>query len=126
MPITRVICGEHLTDAEREIISEVLHDCLVTEFAVPPDDKFQIFEQLSDHRRIANPHYLSKGRSAGFILFQITAGKPRSSEQKQRFYRALSDGLKAKAGISPEDVMVTLQFNQAEDWSFSKGEKFGL
>ncbi|MCS2147981.1 tautomerase family protein [Scandinavium manionii] len=54
----------------------------------------------------------------------MTAGNPRSTEQKRRFYRALSEGLSAKVGISPEDVMVTIQFNQAEDWSFSRGEQF--
>ncbi|MFP2237227.1 tautomerase family protein [Pseudescherichia vulneris] len=124
MPITRIVCRATLSDADLERISDILHDSLVREFAVPSDDKFQIFERLPERQRVYDRRYLSGGRSADFILFQITAGKPRSAVQKQRFYRALSAGLHERLGINPNDVMVTLQFTQAEDWSFSLGEQY--
>jgi len=75
-------------------------------------------------QRIFDRHYLSGKRSDNFILFQITAGKSRSIEQKQNFYRLLSTGLHSRLGISPDDVMVIIQFNQAEDWSFSRGQLY--
>jgi len=124
MPLTRIVCRETLSEEAVAIISDTLHECLVREFAVPLQDKFQIIERLPARQRVYDRHYLSGGRSDDFVLVLITAGKPRSTEQKRRFYRALSEGLSAKVGISPEDVMVTIQFNQAEDWSFSRGEQF--
>jgi len=124
MPLSRIVCRETLSEEEVTIISDTLHECLVREFAVPPQDKFQIIERLPARQRIYDRHYLSGGRSDDFVLVLITAGKPRSAEQKRRFYRALSAGLSEKVGINPEDVMVTIQFNQAEDWSFSRGELF--
>jgi phenylpyruvate tautomerase PptA (4-oxalocrotonate tautomerase family) len=124
MPLTRIVCRDTLSEEALTRISDTLHDCLVREFAVPPRDKFQIIERLPASQRIYDKHYLSGGRSHDFILVLITAGKPRSTEQKRRFYQALSEGLAENVGISPEDVMVTIQFNQAEDWSFSRGEQF--
>lgn len=75
-----------------------------------------------DARRIVDPHYLSGGRSADFVLFHIFAGKPRSAQQKKRLYRRLCDRLQAELGIAPDDVMVVIQFNHTDDWSFSRGE----
>jgi len=124
MPLTRIVCRDTLSETALAIISDTLHDCLVREFAVPAQDKFQIIERLPASQRVYDRHYLSGGRSDDFILVLITAGKPRSAEQKRRFYQALSDGFAEKVGISPENVMVTIQFNQAEDWSFSRGEQF--
>ncbi|TDN56534.1 tautomerase family protein [Scandinavium goeteborgense] len=124
MPLTRIVCRDTLSEEVLAIISDTLHDCLVREFAVPAQDKFQIFERLPASQRVYDRHYLSGGRSDDFILVLITAGKPRSTEQKRQFYQALSAGLSEKVGISPEDVMVTIQFNQAEDWSFSRGEQY--
>lgn len=124
MPLSRIVCRETLSDAALAVISETLHACLVREFAVQAADKFQIIERLPASQRVYDRHYLSGGRSDDFILVQITAGRPRSTEQKRRFYQALSTELFERAGISPEDVMVTIQFNQAEDWSFSRGEQF--
>ena len=69
-------------------------------------------------------HYLSGGRSEGFMVLQITAGRPRTREQKQDFYRVLNERLEREIGVSPDDVMVIIQFNQAEDWSFSRGQMF--
>lgn len=38
MPITRIVCRATLSDADLERISDILHDSLVREFAVPSDD----------------------------------------------------------------------------------------
>ncbi|GKM38416.1 hypothetical protein NUKP66_32070 [Klebsiella variicola] len=55
------------------------------------------------------------------MLFHIFAGKPRSRAQKQRLYRRLCARLADEMAVSPQDVMVVIQFNQQEDWSFSAG-----
>ena len=121
MPITRITLGQGYSEARLQQISALLHQTLVAEFAVPVDDCFQLIELLPASQRIYNRYYLSEGRSEDFILFQITAGRPRSRQQKQRFYQQLCASLHSTLGIDPDDVMVIIQFNTASDWSFSNG-----
>ncbi|MDU4127662.1 tautomerase family protein [Pantoea sp.] len=121
MPITRITLGQDYSEARLQQISALLHQTLVAEFAVPVDDCFQLIELLPASQRIYNRYYLSEGRSEDFILFQITAGRPRSRQQKQRFYQQLCASLHSTLGIDPGDVMVIIQFNSSEEWSFSGG-----
>jgi hypothetical protein len=83
MPLTRISLGTAWRPAEFAQLSALFHECLVAEFDVPSADKFQFIEQAADEQRIYDPHYLSDGRSARFVLFHIFAGKPRSRAQKQ-------------------------------------------
>ncbi|CAM3576877.1 tautomerase family protein [Rahnella bruchi] len=129
MPFTRISLPEHRADVWQNAISAILHNTLVEHFAVPADDCFQLFEPASRRQRVINPTYLSgkdDQRSEDFLLFHITAGKPRNSNQKQEFFRHLAGDLHAALGISPADVMVVVSFTQPEDWSFSHGKMFTL
>ncbi len=121
MPFTRISLRPGYSDAQIAQISDILQQTLEAAFAVPPGDRFQIFEELPARLRVFDPHYKSKGRSENFIQFHILAGKPRSREQKQNFCRLLCDRLHAALAIHPNDVMVMIHFNTADDWSFSQG-----
>ncbi|MGE0970466.1 tautomerase family protein [Klebsiella sp. WOUb02] len=122
MPLTRITLRAGYDDEWIARLSALFQQTLVDEFAVPPADKFQFIDVLPAARCIVDPHYLSGGRSEDYLLFHIFAGKPRSAQQKKRFYRRLCDRLQAELGVAPDDVMVVIQFNHAEDWSFSRGE----
>ena len=124
MPVTRITLGKHYTDTQLGEISAILHQSLTEAFAVPLADCFQIVERLPSCQRIFDRHYQSGKRSDSFVLFQITAGKPRTIEQKKNFYRILSQRLFTTSGIHGDDVMVIIQFNTADDWSFSNGEMY--
>lgn len=124
MPLMRITLGDIYSDTQIAMVSTILHQSLVDSFAVPVEDCFQLIDKLPANQRIFNTHYLSGGRSEGFVLIQITAGRPRTREQKQSFYRMLNERLERELAISPDDVMIIIQFNQAEDWSFSRGEMF--
>lgn len=121
MPFTRITLRQGYSDAQIMQISDILQQSLEAEFAVPPGDRFQIFDALPARQRVFNRHYKSGGRSDNFIQFHILAGKPRSSEQKQNLCRRLCDRLHALLDIDPNDVMVMIQFNTADEWSFSNG-----
>lgn len=122
MPLTRISLGTAWRPTEFAQLSALFHECLVAELDVPSADKFQFIEQAADEQRIYDPNYLSDGRSARFVLFHIFAGKPRSRAQKQGLYRRLCARLADEMAVSPQDVMVVIQFNQREDWSFSAGK----
>jgi len=129
MPFTRISLPAHRMHDWQEAISAILHEALVYTFSVPKDDCFQLFEPASPGQRVIHPAYLAgenSVRSEDFLLFHITAGKPRNAYQKQALYRHLVENLHAAVGISPADVMVVVSFTQPEDWSFSHGEMFQI
>lgn len=121
MPFTRITLHQSYNDAQIMQISDILQQSLETEFAVPPHDRFQVFERLPTHQHVFDRRYKSAGRSDNFIQFHLLAGKPRSLEQKKNFCRTLCQQLQTKLHISPDDVMVMMQFNTADEWSFSHG-----
>ncbi|MFM2485221.1 tautomerase family protein [Celerinatantimonas yamalensis] len=123
MPFTRISISRESFDDQRQAVSEILQQCLETHFDVPPGDCFQMFEAYSPQQKVFDNDYpnLSKARSNAGLLFHIFAGKPRNHSQKRAFFQALCQNLEQKIAVRPEDVMVIIQFNDAEDWSFSSG-----
>lgn len=121
MPFTRIILRQGYNDAQIMQISDILQQTLEDEFSVPPGDRFQVFEALPAHQRVFDRHYKSGGRSDNFIQFHILAGKPRTREQRQHLCRVLCQQLQSTLDIHPDDVMVIIQFNTADEWSFSQG-----
>ena len=102
MPLTRISLGTAWRPAEFAQLSALFHECLVAEFDVPSADRFQFIERAADEQRIYDPHYLSEGRSARFVLFHIFAGKPRCRAQKQGLYRRLCARLDDEMAVSPQ------------------------
>ena len=126
MPLTRITVREGMSDARLQQLSALYHQTLVEVFEVPPEDKFQILEILPAKALVYHPHYQTGRRDGDFILFQILAGKPRSTEAKERLYGRLAERLHADLGIHPDNLMVVIQQNGSEEWSFGRGLMFQL
>ncbi|MFM4975852.1 MULTISPECIES: tautomerase family protein [Aeromonas] len=124
MPLTRITVREGMSDARLQQLSDLYHQTLVEVFDVPPEDKFQILEALPAKALVYHPHYQTGRRDGDFILFQILAGKPRSTAVKQRLYERLAERLHADLGIHPDNLMVVIQLNGCEEWSFGRGLMF--
>lgn len=126
MPFTRITVREGWSEADLHTLSDTLHEVLVAEFSVPPRDRFQAIEVLSPQHFIYDSHYLSGGRSERYVLLNIIAGKPRTTEQKRETYQCLSELLHQRLHLNPDDLMIIIQQTHAEDWSFSGGKMFEL
>ena len=124
MPLTRITVREGMSDARLQQLSDLYHETLVEVFDVPREDKFQILEALPAKALVYHPHYQTGRRDGDFILFQILAGKPRSTAVKQRLYERLAERLHADLGIHPDNLMVVIQLNGSEEWSFGRGLMF--
>ncbi|MNK78858.1 Tautomerase enzyme [compost metagenome] len=124
MPLTRITVREGMSDARLQQLSDLYHQTLVEVFDVPPEDKFQILEALPARALVYHPHYQTGRRDGDFILFQILAGKSRSTAVKQRLYERLAERLHAELGIHPDNLMVVIQLNGSEEWSFGRGLMF--
>ncbi|WP_182057922.1 tautomerase family protein [Pantoea sp. ME81] len=126
MPFTRITVRHGWNEADLKVLSDTLHEVLVAEFNVPLRDRFQVIEVLPEQRLIYDAHYLSDGRSERYVLLHIVAGKTRSEAQKRKTYQRLSEQFHERLQLSPADLMVIIQYTNAEDWSFSGGKMFVL
>ena len=121
MPFARISLHRGKSPEYLRLLSEGLHQALVENFEVPATDRFQVIHQHEVGELIFDSHYLGGPRSADFVLIAITAGRPRDTATKQRFYRRLVERLSVAPGIDPEDVMVVISTTQADEWSFAGG-----
>jgi alkylhydroperoxidase/carboxymuconolactone decarboxylase family protein YurZ len=124
MPIVRLSLRKGRSPDYIQQLSNGVHRTLVEAFDVPPDDRFQFVHQHEPHELLVDPTYLGGPRSDAFVLVAVTAGRPRSTVVKRRFYARLVEVLAEQPGIRPEDVMVVISTTQSEDWSFSGGAPY--
>jgi phenylpyruvate tautomerase PptA (4-oxalocrotonate tautomerase family) len=121
MPLVKI----HLRKGKREeyvrLVSEAVHDALVVEASVPPDDKFHIVHQVEPADLIANPSYAGMSRSADLIVVEITLNEGRSVEVKRNVYRRMIRNLERAVELRPDDLLVSLVEVTKENWSFGRG-----
>ena len=122
MPFTRISVLRGKSPEYIGALSESLHSALVEAFDVPPNDCFQLIHQHAPGELVFDRNYLGGPRSNDFVLFAVTAGRPRSAQIKQAFYKRLVTLLAEAPGLRPEDVMIVITTTSPEDWSFSGGQ----
>jgi len=124
MPLARISLLKGKSPDYLRAVSDSLHAAMVEAFNVPATDRFQLFHQHEPYEMSFDPQYeVTTGaqRSANWLVFAITIGKPRTAAVKQAFYRRLVERLAQSPGVRPQDVMVTIIPAREEDWSFADG-----
>jgi phenylpyruvate tautomerase PptA (4-oxalocrotonate tautomerase family) len=122
MPLVRIDHAAGKPAAYREAISRGVYDALRGAFAIPPDDKFQVFGTHEAGAGIVHPEsYLGIHYSAELTFIQITCNEGRTLDQKKALYAAIADHLAADPGLRREDVFVNLVEVKPENWSFGNG-----
>jgi phenylpyruvate tautomerase PptA (4-oxalocrotonate tautomerase family) len=121
MPLARISLLRGKSNEYLEQLSQGVHDALVETFEVPPTDRFQVIQQLERHELSFDRHYLGGPRSEGFVIVNISAGKPRSTATKRVFYAHLAATLNSRLQLDPEDLLIIISMSEVEDWSFGGG-----
>jgi 4-oxalocrotonate tautomerase len=122
MPLVRIDLIEGKTDAYREQIGEIVHQAMIDCLNVPKDDRFQVISEHAKSGLRFDPNYLGIRRTDDCIFLQITLNSGRSTEMKQKFYRAVAEGLHQRLKLRREDVLINLVEVDKVDWSFGNGE----
>jgi 4-oxalocrotonate tautomerase len=89
---------------------------------VPKDDLFQVITAHAKTGLQFDRDYLGIQRTDDCIFLQITLNSGRTVEMKQRFYKAVADGLHETLKLRKEDVLINLVEVAKENWSFGNGE----
>jgi phenylpyruvate tautomerase PptA (4-oxalocrotonate tautomerase family) len=102
-------------------ISSAVHEALVQELGMNPDDRFQLIDQYEPGEMIFNRDFRGGPRSDDFIVFTITEGIDSGEQAKQRFYKTLVDLLRKGPGVRGEDVFVMIYRTPPANFSFASG-----
>ena len=102
-------------------VSSAVHEALVRELGMNPDDRFQLIDQHEPGEMIFSRDFRGGPRSDEFIVFTITEGIDSGDQAKQRFYKTLVDLLQKNPGVRGEDVFVMIHLTPPANFSFASG-----
>ena len=122
MPFVRIDLLEGKSPEYRAQVGQIVYQALLEVFGVPQNDRFQVFAEHSPSGLQFDRDYLGVHRSDDCIFLQITLNGGRTLEMKQRFYKAVADGLHEALKLRREDVFISLVEVPKENWSFGNGE----
>ncbi|NIZ90671.1 tautomerase family protein [Kineococcus rubinsiae] len=120
MPLLRFDLVAGRTPQALTALLDAAHAAVVEAFDVPPGDRYQVVHQHPAGELVVHDTGLGIERTDEVVLLQVTS-RPRSREQKERFYALLVENLRRDCGTAPSDVVVSVVESSDADWSFGHG-----
>jgi phenylpyruvate tautomerase PptA (4-oxalocrotonate tautomerase family) len=99
MPFVNISLARGKSGEYLKAVSRAVHDALVAELHMKPEDEFQLIHQHEPGEMVFNLNFRGGPRSDDWIVFTITDGLERGERAKRRFYRPWS-GCSKKARVS--------------------------
>jgi 4-oxalocrotonate tautomerase len=122
MPLVRIDLLEGKAPEYGAQVGQIVYRALSDVLNAPKDDLFQVITEHPKAGLQFDRNYLGVHRSDDCIFVQITLNSGRTVEMKQRFYKAVADGLHESLKLRREDVFINLVEVLKENWSFGNGE----
>ena len=122
MPLVRIDLAEGRAPEYGQQVGQIVYQALTEVMNAPKNDLFQIITTHSQSGLQFDREFLGVHRSDECIFLQITLNGGRTVEMKQRFYKAVAEGLHAQLKLRQEDVFISLVEVSKENWSFGNGE----
>jgi hypothetical protein len=120
MPLIRFDTIEGRTDAEITNLLDAAHRAVLTAFAVPQRDRYQVVTEHKPSRIVAQDTGLGIPRTRNLVRVSVVT-RQRSQASKRIFYAELCRELKEACDVESSDVIVSFTTNSDEDWSFGNG-----
>jgi len=122
MPLAKIHVLEGQYDEVRlGRVSSAVQNGLMRALGIPPEDFFQIIHVLPRSRFLHTPSFLGLTYSDDLILLEVTFISGRPKEKRLGLLKALNEGVVSAAGISPDDLLITLYETPGENISFGRG-----
>ena len=122
MPLAKIHVLEGQYDEARlGEVSSAVQNGLINALGIPPEDFFQIIHVLPKSRFRHTPSFLGLDYSNNLIVLEITFISGRPKEKRLGLLKALNDTVVSAAGISPDDLLITLYETPGENISFGRG-----
>jgi 4-oxalocrotonate tautomerase family enzyme len=100
-------------DPVKAALSDAIHGCVVEALTYPADKRAHRFFSLEpgDFMRPA-------GRTERYTIVEIGMMEGRTVETKKRLIRLLFERVEKAAGISPQDLEITISETPKHNWGF--------
>lgn len=121
MPLVRIDLLTGKSADYRKQLGQIVYRAMLDTLNMPKDDRFQIITEHPAEGLQFDRDYLGVHRTDDCVFLQITLNSGRSVETKQRFYKAVVDGLHEGLKLRREDVVINLIDVPKENWSFGNG-----
>ncbi|HAT86971.1 tautomerase family protein [Cohaesibacter gelatinilyticus] len=122
MPFVRIHHPQGKSSHYGVVLSQAVHEALISAFAIPREDFFQVVTQHEAGTELIGPaEFLGITHSADLIIVQITCAEGRTPDQKKALYEAIADNVSKDADVPRNDVIINLVETKRENWSFGDG-----
>jgi hypothetical protein len=122
MPLAKIHVLEGRYDEARlGKVSSAVQDGLISALGIPSEDFFQIIHVLPPRQFRHTASFLGLNYSDDLIVLEITFISGRPKEKRLGLLKALNDAVVSAAGISPDDLLITLYETPDENISFGRG-----
>ena len=123
MPLARSNIAKSASTETVRAVGDVVYDAMVQVAKVPANDRFQIITRHAEDELVYPAEgYLGITYTPAIVFIQVTWNSGRTIEVKKAFYKAVAEGIAARAGLRVQDVWISLVDVAREDWSFGNGE----
>lgn len=123
MPLARINIAKSASTETVRAVGDVVYDAMVQVAKVPANDRFQIITRHAEDELVYPAEgYLGITYTPAIVFIQVTWNSGRTIEVKKAFYKAVAEGIAARAGLRVQDVWISLVDVAREDWSFGNGE----
>ncbi|MBW4650631.1 MAG: tautomerase family protein [Kastovskya adunca ATA6-11-RM4] len=95
----------------RNLISDVIHSCVVDALALPQDKRFHRFLPLEKEDFIYPPD-----RSEKYVIIEVSMFEGRTVETKKKLIHLLFSRLSVQVGIRPVDLEITITETPKHNW----------
>jgi 4-oxalocrotonate tautomerase len=121
MPLVTITASHLVSDDEIVVVSDLVHEALVSEFGIGATDKFHILLPASTGVRVVHPpSHQGIVYSDRIVIVQVVANNTRTESQKQRLCAAINSRTVAALSFRPEDIIISLHDVPPENWSFGR------
>jgi hypothetical protein len=122
MPLAKIhVLEGQYDEARMNGVSAAIQEALINVLKVPPDDFFQIIHILPRSRFRHTPSFLGLKYSDDLIVLELTFISGRPKDTRLALLKELNERIAARAGISPDDLMIQLYELPGENISFGQG-----
>lgn len=121
MPLVRIDIPAATSATEAAALSNAVHQALVANFAVPPDDLFQVVARRAPGEIVCTPQYLGVSHSDHVVFIQVFLAPGRAVGLKEAFFARVARDVARDTTFLADDVLINLVETLRENWSFGAG-----
>ena len=123
MPVAKIhVVQGHYDDARIAKVSGAIQAALMNTLRVPADDFYQLIFELPKNRFLHTPSFVGMHYTDNLIILDISFIQGRPKETRLALLKDINARIATAAGVSADDIMITLYEVPGENISFGQGE----